>query len=108
MKKGITIGMDLGDKKHQVCILDKAGKIITEEAIDSKRATTAKFFKRYRGAVVAMEAIHPLRTTEAVEAGHSARLPSMAIGAAATGTGWRQSRPSRGRAGSSRIRPRTS
>jgi predicted NBD/HSP70 family sugar kinase len=37
MKKGITIGMDLGDKKHQVCILDEEGKIITEEAIDSKR-----------------------------------------------------------------------
>ena len=55
MKKGITIGMDLGDKKHQVCILDKAGKIITAEGIDNNRATVTKFFKRYRGAVVAME-----------------------------------------------------
>jgi transposase len=55
MQKGITIGMDLGDKKHQVCILDKAGKIITAEGIDNNRATVTKFFKRYRGAVVAME-----------------------------------------------------
>jgi len=55
MKKGITIGMDLGDKKHQVCILDKTGKIITTERIDNNRATVTKFFKRYRGAVVAME-----------------------------------------------------
>lgn len=55
MKKGITIGMDLGDKKHQVCILDKTGKIIAEEGITNNRATVAKFFKQYPGAVVAME-----------------------------------------------------
>jgi len=55
MKKGITIGMDLGDKKHQVCILDKTGKIIAEEEINSNRVTVTKFFERYRGAVVAME-----------------------------------------------------
>lgn len=55
MKKGITIGMDLGDKKHQVCILDKTGKIITEEEVAGTRAAVTKFFKRYRGATVAME-----------------------------------------------------
>jgi len=55
MKKGITIGMDLGDKKHQVCILDKTGKIIAEEEVAGNRAAMASFFKRYRGAVVAME-----------------------------------------------------
>jgi transposase len=55
MKKGITIGMDLGDKKNQVCILDKTGKIIAEEGIDNNRKAVTKFFKRYSGAVVAME-----------------------------------------------------
>lgn len=55
MKKGITIGMDLGDKKHQVCILDKTGKIIAEEAIAGTRTAMTSFFKQYRGAVVAME-----------------------------------------------------
>ena len=55
MKKGITIGMDLGDKKHQVCILDKTGKIIAEEAVTGTRAAMTVFFKQYRGAVVAME-----------------------------------------------------
>ena len=55
MKKGITIGMDLGDKKNQVCILDEAGKIIAEEGIDNNRKAVTKFFKRYCGAVVAME-----------------------------------------------------
>ena len=55
MKKGITIGMDLGDKKHQVCMLDKTGKIMAEEEIAGNCAAVAKFFKRYRGAVVAME-----------------------------------------------------
>ncbi|MFH1970720.1 MAG: IS110 family transposase [Verrucomicrobiota bacterium] len=56
MKKGITIGMDLGDKKHQVCILDKTGKIIAEEKVTGNRKAMASFFKRYRGAMVAMEA----------------------------------------------------
>jgi len=55
MKKGITIGMDLGDKKHQVCILDKTGKIMAEEEVAGHRTATASYFKQYRGAVVAME-----------------------------------------------------
>ena len=56
MKKGITIGMDLGDKKHQVCILDPAGKIIAEKEVAGNRTAMASFFKQYCGAVVAMEA----------------------------------------------------
>ena len=56
MEKGITIGMDLGDKKHQVCILDKEGKIIAEESVAGIRTAMASFFKQYHGAVVAMEA----------------------------------------------------
>ena len=55
MEKGITIGMDLGDKKHQVCILDKTGKIIAEEVVTSTRGAMSIFFKQYRGAVIAME-----------------------------------------------------
>lgn len=55
MKKGITIGMDLGDKKHQVCILDKTGKIIAEESVTGTRRAMTIFFKQYCGAVVAME-----------------------------------------------------
>jgi transposase len=56
VKKGITIGMDLGDKKHQVCILDKKGKIIVEESVAGTRTAMARFFKQHRGAVLAMEA----------------------------------------------------
>ena len=55
MKKGITIGMDLGDKKHQVCVLNKEGKIIAEEEVAGTRAAMKDFFKRYEGAVLAME-----------------------------------------------------
>ena len=55
MQKGITIGMDLGDKKHQVCILDPAGKIIAEKEVAGNRTAMASFFKQNRGAVVAME-----------------------------------------------------
>ena len=55
MKKGITIGIDLGDKNHQICILNPAGKIVAEEEVASNRTAMTNFFKRYRGAVVAME-----------------------------------------------------
>jgi len=55
MKKGITIGMDLGDKKHQVCTLDETGKIIAEKEVAGNRTAMASFFKQYCGAVVAME-----------------------------------------------------
>jgi transposase len=55
MKKGITIGMDLGDKNHKACILDKAGKIIATEVIAGSREVITRFFQQHRGAVVAME-----------------------------------------------------
>ncbi len=52
----ITIGMDLGDKKHVVCVLDIAGKAIHSSAIDNCSESILKFFKKYKGAKVAIEA----------------------------------------------------
>ena len=55
MKKAITIGMDLGDKNHTVCILDAEGKKIEEMSILCTDRAARALFACYRGAVVAVE-----------------------------------------------------
>ena len=56
MKTGTTIGMDLGDKKHEVCILDADGKVILRRQITNTKESVKKFFKVYKGVLVVMEA----------------------------------------------------
>ena len=52
----ITIGMDLGDKKHQVCILGERGVVIKAcQVVNTKRAIK-EFFSHYSGVTVAIEA----------------------------------------------------
>lgn len=55
MSKGTTIGMDLGDKTHEVCVLDEAGEVIVRRQIANTKASVVKFFKPYAGALVVME-----------------------------------------------------
>jgi len=56
MTSCITIGMDMGDKNHQVCVLDEEGKEIRSETIPNTKEGVTRFFKKYPGALVAMEA----------------------------------------------------
>lgn len=51
----VTIEMDLGDRKHQICVLDEAGGKTGEVAIDNTATAIRKAFARYGGALVAME-----------------------------------------------------
>ena len=53
--QGLTIGMDLGDRRHTVCVLSAAGDIVAEEAITNTREVLAAFSQRYRGATIVME-----------------------------------------------------
>lgn len=55
MKEDITIGMDLGDEKHRVCVVDGVGEVVEERTIGSTERGTRNWLARYRGAVVAME-----------------------------------------------------
>lgn len=55
MKKGITIGMDLGDKNHEVCVLDNEGNVLGQERITNTKEAVIKFFRQYTGALVAVE-----------------------------------------------------
>lgn len=50
-----TIGIDLGDRKHAVCVLDAKGEIITEQSITNTRESLAQFSARHPGALVVME-----------------------------------------------------
>ena len=51
MGKTTTVGMDLGDKKHQVCVLDEAGEIIEQCCIANTLGGLEKFFKRRESSV---------------------------------------------------------
>jgi len=51
----VTIGMDLGDKKHQMCVLDEAGSKVSEATIDNTAGAVRKYFRPYADALVAME-----------------------------------------------------
>lgn len=50
-----TIGMDLGDRKNQICILDEHGEIIKTASIGNTRTGIDRFFRKYAGALVAIE-----------------------------------------------------
>jgi transposase len=52
----LTIGMDLGDKKQVITILDEDGLITKSCSLDNVRANIIKYFKKYQGSTVATEA----------------------------------------------------
>jgi len=47
--------MDLGDRKHQICVLDEAAGKVAEVTIDNTATALRKYFRKYAGALVAME-----------------------------------------------------
>jgi len=53
---GFTIGLDLGDRSHYVCVLDATGQIIHEGPMLNDRAALALLLTQYPAATVALEA----------------------------------------------------
>ncbi|MCH7917138.1 MAG: IS110 family transposase [Planctomycetes bacterium] len=51
----VTIGIDLGDKNHEVCVLDNAGEVIDRFMVGNTKSQLQKVFAKYAGALVAME-----------------------------------------------------
>ena len=39
---GFTLGLDLGDRSHHVCVLDAAGEIVREGALSNTRPALAR------------------------------------------------------------------
>ncbi len=56
MKNSITVGLDMGDKKHNVCVLDEAGEVKSRETILNTSPAIQKYFKALAPCRVVMEA----------------------------------------------------
>lgn len=52
----LTIGLDLGDRKHSYCVLDAAGRVIKQDKVANEREAMAGLVKTYPKATVVMEA----------------------------------------------------
>ncbi len=52
----ITIGMDLGDRNHVVCVLDEAGETLVSCSVENDKKSLDAFFCTYKRATVAIEA----------------------------------------------------
>lgn len=50
-----TLGLDLGDKRHALCVLDASGEITAESKVTNSRRALERLAKKYPGARVAME-----------------------------------------------------
>lgn len=51
----LTIGLDLGDRKHALCVLGEDAEILHEGSIANSRESLAKLSHRYPGALIVME-----------------------------------------------------
>ncbi len=55
MSNYITIGMDLGNRKHTVCALDQTGNVLWRKDVANTPEALKPFFEENAGATVAME-----------------------------------------------------
>ena len=53
---GFTLGLDLGDRNHYVCVLDAAGEMVHEGTLLNERVALALLLTKYPAATVALEA----------------------------------------------------
>jgi transposase len=53
---GSTLGLDLGDRSHHVCVLDAAGQLVREGSLPNTRPALAKLLAEFPHATVALEA----------------------------------------------------
>ncbi len=53
--KTLTVGLDLGDRRHTACVLNETGDIIAEETFANTREVLMAFSARYPGATFVME-----------------------------------------------------
>lgn len=51
----LTIGLDLGDRRHTVCVLNVSGDVVTEETIVNTRECLEAFAARFPTATIIME-----------------------------------------------------
>ena len=52
----VTIGLDLGDRRHRFCVLDRKGEVAEEGTVNNERGALGELSRRYVGALAVMEA----------------------------------------------------
>jgi transposase len=52
----ITVGLDLGDRRHRFCVVDDAGGIVEEGSVSNERVSLGGLSCRYPGAMMVLEA----------------------------------------------------
>ena len=55
-KSLLTVGIDLGDKSHEVCVLDAQATVVSRETILNNRESFRALSQKHRGALMIMEA----------------------------------------------------
>jgi hypothetical protein len=53
---GFTLGLDLGDRAHSVCVLDATGQQVREASLPNTRPALAQLLADFPRAAVALEA----------------------------------------------------
>jgi transposase len=56
MEKRNTVGMDMGDKKHSICILDSDGEVIARDTVNNTARALQKYFGSMKPCLIAIEA----------------------------------------------------
>jgi len=56
---GFTLGLDLGDRSHHVCVLDATGQIVREAALANTRPALAQLLVDFPRANVAFKSVTP-------------------------------------------------
>jgi transposase len=56
MNKGNTVGMDMGDKNHVICVLDNDGEVLTRDTVVNTGKAVRNYFEQMKPCRVAMEA----------------------------------------------------
>lgn len=54
--ESLTIGLDLGDKKHTICVLDASGEVRRQGKIANDRVSLSRLAEEHCGSLVVMEA----------------------------------------------------
>ena len=51
----VTVGLDLGDRKHALCALSANAEVLREGTIPNSRESLTRLSRRYPGALIVME-----------------------------------------------------
>lgn len=55
-KKRVTIGLDVGDRRHRFCVLGGSGQVVEEGSVLNERVALSRLVSRYPASLVVMEA----------------------------------------------------